>query len=194
MEATMHEVIKSNRLILRPLETTDADDFARLANHWDICRMTGTFPYPFPKLSVEGLIDIFIARAATGRAFHWAILDNHQFIGVLGLFRTKAGWDVGYWLGEPFWGQGYAGEALKALLDHLCQTDPEIEISACVFTDNPASAKVLTRAGFKKNAGVCKGYSLARGGEMDNWTFQFLGTAQNKMTSQKNIINDACSA
>jgi hypothetical protein len=58
MEAKMHEVLTTDRLTLRPLKTTDAADFARLVNTPAICRMTGTFPYPFPKRSVEGRVQI----------------------------------------------------------------------------------------------------------------------------------------
>ncbi|MGB3457222.1 MAG: GNAT family N-acetyltransferase [Litorimonas sp.] len=167
----MHEIIRTDRTVLRPLAESDADDFARLANQWDICRMTGSFPYPFDAMSVAGRVEIYLARAATGTAIHWAVTVRGEFIGAIGLYRTDEGWDMGYWIGEPWWGRGFASEVVTAVTHHVFQHHPASALSACVFTDNPASAHVLRKVGFRQSETVCKGYSLARRGAMDNWTF-----------------------
>lgn len=169
----MHEVLTTDRLTLRPLETTDAKDFARLANNFAICRMTGSFPYPFPERSVEGKVQIFCAQAATGYSYHWAIIWQGQFIGVVGLFGQADSREIGYWLGEPFWGQGLMKDALAGLMDHLVRLDPKLRIVAGVFTDNPASAHLLKRLGFKQDINLSEGYSLARDQKHDLWKFRF---------------------
>jgi RimJ/RimL family protein N-acetyltransferase len=173
MEALMHEVLTTDRLTLRPLETTDAKDFARLVNNRAICRMTGTFPYPFPKPSVEGLVEIFCARAVTGHSYHWAIIWQEQFVGVIGLFGQAKTREIGYWLGEPFWGKGLMKEALSGLITHLVELTPDLRMIAGVFTDNPASAHLLKTIGFKQKADLKQTYSLARRQTMEGWSFQF---------------------
>jgi RimJ/RimL family protein N-acetyltransferase len=174
MEAKMHEVLTTDRLALRPLKTADAADFARLVNNSAICRMTGTFPYPFPKRSVEGRVQIFCSQAATGHAYHWAIIWQDQFVGVVGLFGQSENREIGYWLGEPFWGQGLMKEALVGLIDHIVQKNPDVCLKAGVFTDNHASAHLLKNVGFKQSPDVSRGYSLARGQQDDIWTFFYL--------------------
>lgn len=169
----MYEVVTTDRMTLRPLETADANDFARLVNNRDICRMTGTFPYPFPKPSVEGLVEIFCARAVTGHSYHWAIIWQDQFVGVIGLFGKADAREIGYWLGEPFWGQGLMKEALSGLIRHLVEQTPNLRMIAGVFTDNPASAHLLKTIGFEQKPELSQTYSLARGQMQEGWSFQF---------------------
>lgn len=175
----MHEVLTTDRLTLRPLETTDAKDFARLANNLAICRMTGTFPYPFPERSVEGRVQIFCSQAATGYSYHWAMIWQGQFVGVVGLFGKPESREIGYWLGEPFWGQGLMKEGIAGLMTHLIELNPNLRMVAGVFTDNPASAHLLKRLGFKQDTHLSEGYSLARGEKHDLWKFQFDAQSDN---------------
>jgi RimJ/RimL family protein N-acetyltransferase len=179
MEALMHEVLTTDRLIMRPLETTDAKDFARLVNNLAICRMTGTFPYPFPERSVEGRVQIFCSQAATGYSYHWAMIWQGQFVGVIGLFGNPETREIGYWLGEPFWGQGLMKEAIAGLMNHLVMQNPNLCMVAGVFTDNPASAHLLKRLGFEQETELSEGYSLARGQKHALWKFKFKAKPDN---------------
>lgn len=189
----MHEALTTERLALRPLKMTDADDFARLVNNPAICRMTGTFPYPFPKRSVEGRVQIFCSQAATGHAYHWAIIWQDQFVGVIGLFGQAENREIGYWLGEPFWGQGLMKEALMGLIDHIVQQNPDVCLKAGVFTDNPASAHLLKKAGFKKTSKASRGYSLARGRRDDLWTFIYVTDHNDSEQSALDNLSVSCS-
>ncbi|MGJ8559415.1 MAG: GNAT family N-acetyltransferase [Litorimonas sp.] len=179
----MHEVLTTDRLTLRPLETTDAKDFARLVNNPDICRMTGTFPYPFPECSAEGRVQIFCSQAATGYSYHWAMIWQDQFVGVIGLFGNPETREIGYWLGEPFWGKGLMREAIAGLMNYLMELNPNLRMVAGVFTDNPASAHLLKRLGFEQETDLSEGYSLARGEKHDLWKFQFEATSGDRDTS-----------
>jgi RimJ/RimL family protein N-acetyltransferase len=62
------------------------------------------------------------------------------------VFRRSA--EIGYWLGEPFWGRGIATEVLRALTDYAWATFDIIRLEAGVFSWNPASARVLEKAGY----------------------------------------------
>lgn len=58
--------------------------------------------------------------------------------------------ELGYWLGKPFWGYGYATEAGLAIMKYTIQILQYDRVTACCFEDNPASMKVLTKIGFKE--------------------------------------------
>jgi RimJ/RimL family protein N-acetyltransferase len=187
----MHEIIDTDRTTLRPLQASDTTDFARLVNNRKICRMTGSFPFPFDAPSVAGKVDIFLARAACGTAYHWAILVDGAFAGAIGGYKIKDGWDIGYWLGEPYWGRGLASEIVSALTDHIQSHAPDAALTACVFIDNPASARVLRKAGFIQAAEPCQGYSLARRAHMDNWTFERAALATRKVEGRAHLESEA---
>lgn len=174
----MHEDIKTDRLELRPLTGSYAKDFATLVADRDICRMTGTFPYPFPQRSVEGLLDIFMARSVSGKAYHWAATFEGRFVGVIGIDRSEKGWFLGYWLGKPFWGQGFATEIVSALVKHIRAHAPKSAILASVFTDNPASDRVLCKAGFARSEQLSEGYSLARDRRVPLWEYRYKAGAK----------------
>lgn len=167
----MLDSLKTERLHLRPVRVEDAPAFRRLADNPKITRMTGSFPSPFPLRSVEGLLTIFAARMAIGRAAKWSIFHDGKFVGAVGLTKIENGWDIGYWIGEPYWGQGFATEAVRAVLGHVRSCDPEATIKACVFTDNPASARMLERYGFRRSPQLCSGFSMSRGRKAPIWNF-----------------------
>ena len=115
----MRSIIETERLVLRPITNEDAPAFARLGNDKDIARMTGSFPYPFPLISVEVKIMMLNAQRRRGIAYPYAITKNGgELMGVTDLFRQDetSPYELGYWVGKPFWGKGYMPEAAKALL------------------------------------------------------------------------------
>lgn len=163
---TMPDVLNTPRLALRPLRLSDATDFSVLANDFDIGRMTGSFPHPFPQLSAEFFIMKFAARRARAVAYPYAITkpSEDRLLGVMDIFKnTQDQWELGYWLGRPAWGQGFATEAGAALIDTARTVLGVQRIEACVFTDNPGSARVLEKLGFKQaEGGACSGFSMSR--------------------------------
>ncbi len=80
----------------------------------------------------------------------------NEVIGGIGLtlqrdvHRRSA--EIGYWLGEPFWGRGIAAEALAAVSEYAFAEHDLVRLFACVYEGNPASARVLEKAGY-----VCEG-------------------------------------
>lgn len=147
----MKATIKTKRLTLRWPELSDVDALSRLAGEFEIARMTGSFPHPFPPLSAEFRLMFLKQQWRRGLAFPYAItLDGGELIGMVELFRKTAEDDftLGYWVGRPFWGQGYATEASQALLEHAHKTLGVTQIKAGAFIDNPASLRVLSKLGF----------------------------------------------
>ena len=107
----MRDRIETNRLTLRQIELRDVESFSALANDIDIARMTGSFPYPFPPLAADFKVMHLRAQKRRGIGNAYAITKTGQdrLIGVVDLFRLKAGdpWELGYWIGKPYWGRGY---------------------------------------------------------------------------------------
>lgn len=159
--------LKTDRLILRPLELSDAPRIAALCADWDVARMTGSIPFPHPTISVEGFVLIEQARRQTGRDRMFGIeLPGEGLIGVIGAHlrgRDYAGRFVllGYWLGRPYWGRGFATEAVCAVADFAAELGHG-PVRADHFADNPASGRVLEKAGFRYTGEIEQHFSLAR--------------------------------
>ena len=155
-------ILETSRLRLRTLAASDAGRVAELAGEWDIASMTAAIPHPYDAEMAADWI------AGLDRSSHIAIAierDGH-LVGCTGHTPSPEGAEVGYWIGRPYWGQGYATEAMSALIAHL-RNDLGLEpLHACVFLDNPASMRVLEKCDFRQ-AGTGRSACLARGCEVD---------------------------
>lgn len=138
-------VITSARLTLRAPVLADLDHLVALANNWKVVESTAVMPFPYRPADglafLEGLDDPANPRA-------YAITAAEAFMGVVSLKFAQAVPELGYWLGEPFWGHGYAPEAVTALLDAVQATGNIPRVTARVLQSNPASIRVLEKVGF----------------------------------------------
>ena len=162
----MRPTLDTDRLTLRQIRDDDAPSFSALAGDFDISRMTGTIPYPLPLLSAEFKILSLKARQRQNLGYPYAITQKGQdaLIGVIDLFRRKKDdiLEIGYWIGRPYWGQGYATEASKAIIAEA-KTELGIKrLCAGAFSDNPASLHILEKIGFKRTGQTELYFSIAR--------------------------------
>lgn len=160
-------VIETPRLRLRAARRNDAAAIARLANDPGVVRMTGSMPFPYTLADAEA----FLARASENdpaRATMFAIeRPEDGLIGTVGLSPNAEGRaELGYWLGRPFWGQGYATEAARGALSFAARDWGRRLVVAGHHADNDASGWVLTKAGFLYTGVVQRTYSRARGGDV----------------------------
>lgn len=146
-----------------PLRPADAADLARLGNDESIARMLSSVPHPFTEADA-------VARIAASRwqgrpGFRAAIrLADGPLIGEIALGPEEEP-SLGYWIGRAHWGQGHAGRAVTAFVGGMFRRFAMPAIVAETYADNPASARVLERAGFEpagERRGAC---SPVRGGE-----------------------------
>ena len=161
-------VLETRRLVLRSPQAQDVSRLAALANDAAIARMTLRMPHPFSTTDAEAfVINVAGQDPASARTFLIEHEDNGP-VGVLGIFQDKdLAPEVGYWIGRPFWGRGYATEALDGAIAWASRTWKRRALVAGHFADNPASGRVLEKAGFLYTGEVRRGFSRARGADTD---------------------------
>jgi RimJ/RimL family protein N-acetyltransferase len=166
----MSQALTTPRLLLRPPRPADAPRVQALCGNWNVARMLGRVPFPYP----DGLAESWIAEQGparqTGSAYNFAIELAGEMIGVVGIERRNTGDNVlGYWLGEEWWGQGLMGEAVARILRFAREDVGLTKVVATYLADNPASGRVLAKCGF-----LVQGQGplpcLARGGDVDGVT------------------------
>ncbi|MCY4619415.1 MAG: GNAT family N-acetyltransferase [Chloroflexi bacterium] len=135
---------------VRSYRIDDAPSLARHANNRNISRnMRDTFPYPYTLSDAHDWISLVMQQSPEA---NFAIASADEVIGGIGLmFRDdihRRSAEIGYWLGEPFWGQGIATAALRAVTDHAFANYDLARLEAFVFEWNPASMRVLEKVGY----------------------------------------------
>jgi RimJ/RimL family protein N-acetyltransferase len=159
-----HPSITLDGLSLRAPKREDAARIASLANDFDIARMTTNLPYPYRREDAEGF---FARMEAADRAREVVFVIEQPSDGPVGLIgfhpNGALGPEIGYWVGRPFWGRGIATRAAGAALAWASQTWRRKVVVSGHFTDNPASGRVLEKAGFLYTGEVQPRRSVARG-------------------------------
>jgi [ribosomal protein S5]-alanine N-acetyltransferase len=151
---SVHLPTKLPGCVLRPWRAEDKGDLLRFADNRRVWRnMTHTFPHPY----TEQDADLWLRIAANpGRSLQLAIAVDGQAVGGIGAIAGDgiqlATAQFGYWLGEPFWGRGIATAAATALATRIGEERLFARLEAQVFEWNPASMRVLDKAGFTREA------------------------------------------
>src|ERR1700693_660790 len=97
--------LETDRLVLRPFRSTDADEFACLSGDWAVASMTSDIPYPFSSAQAVGWL-----KPARGE-MRFGIEREGRLIGGVGYYRRPSGIaELGFWIGRPRWGDGVSAE------------------------------------------------------------------------------------
>ncbi len=156
--------IETERLTLRRPRPSDAVYVAEMANDPEVARMTTRVRYPYRLVDAEAFLDAMAgADPDTDRPF---LIEHRSFgpIGMTGFHRAEDQHaELGYWLGRTFRGRGFATEAVRAALDWAKAGWGRRALLSSHFVDNPASARVLDKAGFLYTGEVRERFSLGRG-------------------------------
>lgn len=146
--------LESDRLILKPTFKFNNIEIARIANNKLLADYMGTtFPYNYSEKDAENFKEFAEKKWQEQSQFHFGIQTKEgAFIGAIGMEIDKDGkcTNFGYWLGEEFWGKGYASEAVNTALAFSFNKLGLRKIEARVHDNNPTSQRVLEKAGFKK--------------------------------------------
>ncbi len=139
------------RLVLRPLTLDDAPDVQRLAGAREVAATTRNIPHPYEDGMAEAWISGLPDLIAQGKRIPLAITlrSTGAFIGTiaLGLHREDDCAELGYWIGVPYWNQGYCTEAAATLLEYGFRTLGLNRIFAAHLARNPASGRVMAKIG-----------------------------------------------
>lgn len=144
--------IETERLTLRAPHAEDAADIQRLAGDFRIAEVTRSIPHPYPAELAQQWIERCAQGRASGTAAHFIISESAsgQLVGCMSLEHIARGEaEVGYWIGVPYWGRGYASEACNALVDFAFQQLRLRRLYASHLARNPQSGRVLFKAGFR---------------------------------------------
>lgn len=159
--------LETRRLWLRWPRMADAGAILRLAGEKAVAEMTASIPHPYPTQAVEPFIFATRKGNALGEHLVLAITPRskpNELIGMIGAHKQASGTPfIGYWLGTPHWGKGYATEAVQALIDTLFSLVDVPAIEADTRVINPASRRVLEKSGFRAEGSFLKSLP-ARGG------------------------------
>ncbi len=139
---------------LEPLEMKHAPFIQRYASDADVAAMAN-LPRPYPENGGEEFIRYDQDRREKGVSFTYAVMDGDSLVGVCGVATNKPGREgqpeIGYWIGKPFWGQGYGTAAARAVLSRVFSEQDWPFVAARSLTHNPASMRILEKCGFQPN-------------------------------------------
>jgi ribosomal-protein-alanine N-acetyltransferase len=145
-------IIETERLILRRFAIDDADSmFNNWASDNDICKYMRWTQHE-NKDETKSVLSRWIDSYSNKSFYQWAVTlkGNDEPIGAIGLFVVNefdlCG-DVGYCIGKKYWGQGIMSETLKAVLEFAFETIGFNRIETYHSVNNPASGKVMQKAG-----------------------------------------------
>lgn len=158
-------ILLSPRLVMRAPHEDDIDALAHLANNANIANMVARMPHPYTVADAADFVRRTRAGAIGKCVYAITKADNGAFLGCCGIEPHEDGRTVelGYWLGEPHWNQGYVTEAAHALIDMVFRTRDVDQIDARCRVMNIPSRRVIQKCGFQFQAtGMVQ--SLAVGG------------------------------
>lgn len=153
----------------------DDEAIAKYGNNRHVSiNLRDSFPYPYTIADAKKWLK---AVKKHQPEIGWAIASSHELVGGIGIhiqpdvYRHSA--ELGYWLGEQFWGRGIVTAAVKAVTEYAFTNFDLVRLLAGVFEWNPASARVLENAGFTLEARMRKAV-LKDGKDIDQMMYVML--------------------
>ena len=150
----IHPTLQTARLTLRPFAPADAPEVQRLAGAKEIAATTLNIPHPYEDGMAAQWIATHPQAFNEGKQVTFAMERNSDsaLIGAIGLHDIRdrhSRAEMGYWVGAPYWGQGYCTEAARAILDYGFNTICLNRIYATHLARNPASGRVMQKIGMQ---------------------------------------------
>lgn len=146
-------MLKKSNIVLRKLEENDLETLTVLANNKKVAEnLRDLFPFPYTIDSAKFFLNL-ISRENPQVTF--AIDYENHFCGIIGLvaqtdvYRKSA--EIGYWIGESFWGKGIASAAIELITNYGFNELTLERIYTGVFEYNVPSMKALEKNGFKQD-------------------------------------------
>ena len=147
--------LTTERLLLRPFAMKDAADVRRLAGDWAVADTTRVVPHPYLEGMAEDWISTHEDPAEATLQIQLAVQERATgaLVGAIALVDISdqdSRAEMGYWIGKPFWGQGYCTEAAGSLLNYAFHKLELNRVCARYLKRNPASGRVLEKLGMRE--------------------------------------------
>ena len=146
------KILSSGELSLRPFREDDRNILVQIADNQNVSKyLAPRFPYPY---TLEDADDWLAMTRNEEPPLNFAIEWRGQFVGGIGLephsglFARTA--ELGYWLGEPYWGRGLTAKAVELIIPYAFGDLSFIRLQAIIFFENHQSRRVLEKNGFIK--------------------------------------------
>ncbi len=167
----MTDDLRSETILLRRLTLDDAVHFERLLGHDSASvQMMATMPDPCTEEAARGWIEM--RTNGGGHLFAITRTSDGEFLGGIGFGGAPEAFVLGYWLGRPYWGCGYVTEAVQMIVGYARSLGGE-KLHAETWPTNPASARVLEKAGFR-NLGTSVVDIPQRGGLRESCQYELV--------------------
>jgi RimJ/RimL family protein N-acetyltransferase len=158
--------IQTHRLLLRATEPGDAGRAYQIQSNWNVTRNLRMAAFPPDRREMIQWFAVHGTEWLQGTAFRFAIQQQDRMIGLIDVDEiSDHEGELGYWLDEAYWGQGFALEAARAVAQFAFEQAGLNVLRSGHAADNPASGRVLTKLGFRHIDDVTIP-SRARGGHI----------------------------
>lgn len=166
--------IEGDGFVLRPWQAEDLESLVLHANDESVSRtVSDRFPFPYTKQDAE----IFLAEPAKSPVIVLAIEIDGQAVGGIdvrpGAAELRIGGEIGYWLARRHSGQGRMTRIVTCWCDYLFSNHGFERLQAAVFSNNPASARVLEKSGFQRE-GTLRRAVIKHDSILDLWMYAML--------------------
>jgi [ribosomal protein S5]-alanine N-acetyltransferase len=165
-------------ITLRPFGPRDAPRVQLLAGEREVAAMTALIPHPYPDGAAEAWISGQAREQAAGQEYTYAVTssDDGTLVGAIGLRPVATEREnLGFWIGRPYWGRGYATAATRAVIALAFGLLDIDALTASHLTRNPASGRVMEKCGMsllgteKRNHRGVQEEFCVRGITRDDW-------------------------
>ncbi|MDJ0571800.1 MAG: GNAT family N-acetyltransferase [Pleurocapsa sp. MO_192.B19] len=186
--------LQTVRLILRPFELADASEVQKLAGAREIASVTLNIPHPYEDGMAEEWISTHQETFEQGKSVNFAIIEKEttRLCGAIGLGinSQNSNAELGYWIGVPYWRQGYCTEAALAVVAYGFENLNLHRIHSSHFIRNPASGRVMQKVGMIREG--CLRQDVQKWGKFEDLViYGILATEwherKNKQRDEKNI-------
>ena len=149
-----NKMITTERLLLRQFQKSDAETVTKLCNNYKIYKNTLYLPFPYTSADALAWMENHVENFNANKSYEFAITDSvsGELYGAIALSNNQKfnNGEIAYWIGEAFWGNGYATEASRAILQFAFEKKKYHKVFARYFESNPASGRVLQKLHMNK--------------------------------------------
>ncbi len=163
-------IINTERLILKKIEPNDLNELIINLNNWNVAKWMVNVPYPYKIHDAKNWLDKSFKDDLTLNIY----LKNNLIGGITIDERPNSKNNyLGYWIGENYWGNGYAIEASRSLISYFFSNHSIKKIYASHIKNNEKSKKILLKLGFNKIS-TGKVFSISKQIEVENINYELI--------------------